>query len=149
YGGVTNVESLAEANPITWETIEGQMRQFSVLAVWENGPAIYTHEQEKDITNRLRQNPSVLLGERAFAEWGGTIGESIVLNTPNGNQSFEVIGVGKTSHYAGYVAFMDALVMNDVFGWTNSFDLLLSVDKESYDTIRDQLWTDFSSHLSK
>jgi len=149
YGGVTNVEPLAEATPITWETIEGQMRQFSVLAVRENGPAIYTHEQEKDITNRLRQNPSVLLGERAFAEWGGTIGESIVLNTPNGKQSFEVIGVGKTSHYAGYVAFMDALVMNDVFGWTNSFDLLLSVDKESYDTIRDQLWTDFSSHLSK
>ncbi|WP_060204156.1 FtsX-like permease family protein [Sporosarcina koreensis] len=149
YSGVTNVEPLAEATPITWETIEGQMRQFSVLAVRENGPSLYTHGQEKDIMNRLRQNPSVLLGERAFAEWGGTIGESIVLNTPNGKKSFEVIGVGKTSHYAGYVAFMDALVMNDVFGWANSFDLLLSVDKEPYDTIRDQLWTDFSSHLSK
>jgi putative ABC transport system permease protein len=149
YSGVTNVELITEATPITWETIEGQMRQFSVLAVRENGPTLYTHEQEKDITNRLRQNPFVLLGERAFAEWGGTIGESIVLNTPNGKQSFEVIGVGKTSHYAGYVAFMDAIVMNGVFGWANSFDLLLTVDKESYDTIRDQLWTDFSSHLSK
>lgn len=149
YGGVSNVEPVREAAPITWETMEGQMRQFSVLSVHENGPSFYIHEHEKDLTNRLRQTPSVVLGNRAFSEWGGTIGESIVLNTPNGRQSFEVIGVAKTSQYSGYIAFMDVNVMKDRFGWKNSFDLLLNVDRESFDTVREQLWNDFGGHLSK
>ncbi|QTD41874.1 FtsX-like permease family protein [Sporosarcina sp. Te-1] len=149
YDRVTHVEPVKEATPITWETNEGQLKQFSVLSVRENGSSLYTHEQKTDSMNRLRENPSVMLGERAFSEWGGAIGDSIVMNTPNGRQSFEVIGVGKTSHYTGYVAFMDERVMNEVFGWPNSFDLLLNAEKGSYDTIRAQLWTEFGSHLSK
>lgn len=149
YDAVTSVETLTEATPITWETNNGRSRQFSVLSVSENGPSLFADLLEKDFYKELKQKPSVLLGDRAFEEWGGNIGQSILMNTPNGEQSFEVIGVVKTSHYSGYVAFMDEVNFKDDFGWTNSFDLLLTVNGEANDSIRDQLWSDFGGHLSK
>lgn len=149
YDAVTGVKTLTEATPITWETNSGRSRQFSVLSVSENGPSLFADFREKDLYKELKQKPSVLLGDRAFEEWGGQIGQSILMNTSNGEQNFKVIGVVKTSHYSGYVAFMDEEYLNDVFGWTNSFDLLLTVNSEGNDSIRDQLWSDFGDHLSK
>ncbi len=149
YGAVRSVEMLTEATPITWETSNGRSRQFSVISVSENGPSLFTDLREKDLYQKLKQKPSVLLGERAFEEWGGDVGQSILMNTPNGEQRFEVIGVVKTSHYTGYVAFMDKIYLNDDFGWKNSFDLLLTVDNKADGSIRDQLWSDFGKHISK
>ncbi|TDL30792.1 FtsX-like permease family protein [Jeotgalibacillus sp. S-D1] len=149
YHAVTDVKPLTEATPITWETIHEERRQFSVLSVSENGPSLFTHTREKDLTNKLKQKSSVLLGERAFNEWGGNIGESIRMNTPNGEQYYEVIGVVNTSHYSGYVAFMDENQLRDEFGWNNSFDLLLTLNSKANNSIRDQLWSDFGGYLSK
>lgn len=149
YDAVTGVETLTEATPITWETMNGRSRQFSVLSVSENGPSLFADPQENDMYEKLKQKASVLLGDRAFQEWGGNIGQSILMNTPNGEQYFKVIGVVKTSHYSGYVAFMDKVNLKDDFGWTNSFDLLLTLSNKANDSIRDQLWSDFSGHLAK
>lgn len=149
YNAVTDVKPLTEAAPITWETVNKGIRQFSVISVSKNGPTLFTDHQEEDLYNKLKQESSVLLGDRAFKEWGGNIGQSILMNTPNGEQYFKVIGVVKTSHYAGYVAFMDENRLSDEFGWTNSFDLLLTVNNKSINSLRDQLWSDFSAHLSK
>lgn len=149
YDAVTGVETLTEAAPITWETMNGRSRQFSVLSVSENGPSLFADPQENDMYEKLKQKASVLLGDRAFQEWGGNIGQSILMNTPNGEQYFKVIGVVKTSHYSGYVAFMDEVNLKDDFGWTNSFDLLLTLSSKGNDSIRDQLWSDFSGHLAK
>lgn len=149
YDAVTSVETVTEARPITWYTNNGTSRQFSVLSVSEKGPSLFADPQEKDVYKKLKQKSSVLLGDRAFEEWGGTIGQNIRMNTPNGEQLFKVVGVVKTSHYSGYVAFMDEVNLTDDFGWTNSFDLLLTINNKASDSIRDQLWTDFGSHLSK
>lgn len=149
YHAVTDVKPLTEATPITWETVNEERRQFSVISVSENGPSLFADVREKDLYNKLKQKSSVLLGERAFEEWGGNIGQSIRMNTPNGEQYFEVIGVVNTSHYSGYVAFMDTTNLRDEFGWTNSFDLLLTLNNQANDSIRDQLWSDFGDHLSK
>lgn len=149
YLAVTDVKSLKEATPITWDTVNKVKRQFSVISVSEDGPILFTHPHEKNLYNNLKTESTVLLGERAFEEWGGNIGQSILMNTPNGEQKFEVIGVVKTSHYSGYVAFMDETNLNDEFGWNNSFDLLLTVNNNEYDVIRDQLWSDFAGQLSK
>ncbi|WP_336824847.1 ABC transporter permease [Sporosarcina sp. USHLN248] len=150
YNTVTNVQTLTEATPITWETINGERRQFSVLSVNENGPTLFENAQNHIQYENLREGPSVLLGNRAFNEWGGSIGQRILMNTPNGEQFFKVIGVVKSSHYAGYVAFIDETNMQNIFGWTNSFDLLLTVsNRAANDSIRDQLWSDFGGHLSK
>lgn len=149
YESVTAVEPLMEATPITWETINGGSRQFSVFAVREDGPSLFEHPEEKDLYKELGQKPAVLLGNRAFNEWGGRIGQRIQMNTPSGEQEFEVIGAVKTAHYTGYAAFMDEKFLRNEFGWTHPFDLLLSVNNAANDSLRDQLWNDFGAHLGK
>lgn len=150
YDSVANAEPLTEATPITWETIEGEKRQFSIFAIDREGPTLFESSAKEKLYNGLTKEPSILLGERAFDEWGGNVGERIYMNTPSGTQQMEVIDVVKTSNYSGYVAFMDEDHVNNEFGWANSFDMLLTLqDGYTVEPLRDQLWLDFSNHLSK
>ncbi len=146
YEEVKEVHELVEATPITWKTVHGEYRQFSVLSVSSGNVPLYDHP-DQTLNNKLLEQPSVLLGNRAFDEWGGKIGESIVMNTPDGKQELEVIGNVTTSHYSGYVAFMEHGHMNEAFGWEGSFDLLLSLEEESY-SFPTKVWDDFRHHLS-
>src|SRR5690625_3997265 len=150
YEAVEHAEPLTEATPITWETIDKKQKQYSVLAVNKEGASLFEASNMELLYNKLQEKETVLLGKRAFDEWGGEIGQSILMNTPTGTKEFKVIDVVETSHYAGYVAFMDEKQMNNPFGWSNSFDILLTVkDNLSSEQLRDQLWIDFSQHLSK
>lgn len=150
YDSVANVEPLTESTPITWETVDGDKRQFSILAVDKEGPRLFVSPKEENTYNELSKETSIVLGERAFNEWGGNIGEYIYINTPSGRQQFKVLDVVKTSHYSGYVAFMDEDHLKHEYGWANSFDMLITLnDRYTEEKLRDQLWLDFSSHLSK
>ena len=150
YESVANVETLTEATPITWETTHGERRQFSVLGVDKGGATIFEVPDKERLYKELTKGSSILLGERAFEEWGGNVGEHIHINTPSGEQHFKVIDVVNTSHYSGYVAFMDETHLNNEFGWANSFDTLLTLNRGySGEQLRDQLWQDFNKHLSK
>nr|WP_026073347.1 FtsX-like permease family protein [Robertmurraya massiliosenegalensis] len=149
YGSIADVEPLMEATPITWKTTDGEGRQFSVYAIDEAGPSLFEEESEH-IYDMLKKEPSVVLGERAFNEWGGNVGERIFIQTPNGPQEFPVLGSVKTSNYSSYVAFMDKRHFPQEFGWSNSFTMLLTLkDGSEGDSLRDQLWLDFGEHLSK
>lgn len=101
---VTKVEPLKEATPITWLTNEGEERQFSVIGVNEQQTPLFHHQPET--TKKLYEGLSIALGERAFNEWGGEIGDSILMRTVDGEQELVVVDVVQTSHYSGYVAFM-------------------------------------------
>jgi len=150
YDAVENVEPLTEATPITWETIDGMNRQFSVFAVDKDGPSLFESHEKDYLYNELAKEPSILLGERAFDEWGGNIGNYITINTPSGTQQFNVVDVVKTSNYSGYVAFMDENHLNNEFGWMNNFDMLLTLNEGySGDQLRNPLWDDFGGHLAK
>jgi len=150
YDAVVNVDPLTEATPITWVTTDGEMRQFSIFAVDEEGPTLFESSKKEKLYYELAKEPSVILGERAFDEWGGNIGEYIYINTPSGKQQLEVLDVVKTSNYSGYVAFMDENHLNNEFGWANHFDMLLTLnDGYTGEQLRNQLWLDFSTHLSK
>ncbi|NBJ70672.1 MULTISPECIES: FtsX-like permease family protein [Clostridia] len=146
YESVTNVEPLAEAKPITWKTTQGEDRQFSVFSVNRNGPSLL--KAEKSVYTKLANQPSVILGSRAFDEWGGHIGQTIEMNTPSGKQRYEVIDVVNTSHYSGYVAFMDNRHFQTEFGWSSAFDILLTVNKQT-EQVRTELWNDLGDHLAK
>lgn len=148
YSAVANVEPLTEATPIIWETIDAEKRQFSIFAVDQEGPTLF--EGSEKLYEELTKGPSILLGKRAFDEWGGKVGEYIHIHTPSGEQQLKVIDVVNTSHYSGYVAFVDEKRLNNELGWANSFDMLLTL-KDGYtgEQLRDQLWLDFSKHLSK
>ncbi|MBG9453109.1 peptide ABC transporter permease [Lysinibacillus sphaericus] len=150
YDAVVNVDPLTEATPITWVTTDGEKRQFSIFAVDEEGPTLFESSNKDNLYYELAKEPSVILGERAFDEWGGNIGEYIYINTPSGKQQLEVLDVVKTSNYSGYVAFMDENHLNNKFGWTNPFDILLTLnDGYTGEQLRNELWLDFSTHLSK
>ena len=150
YEAVEHVGPLTEATPITWETIDKEQKQFSVLAVNKEGPTLFESDNRERLYGVLEEEAGVLLGKRAFDEWGGEVGQSIQMNTPTGTKQYKVIDVVDTSHHAGYVAFMDEKHVNYTFGWSNSFDMLLTVKNDSSrEELRDQLWIDFSNHLSK
>ncbi|MED3802509.1 FtsX-like permease family protein [Lysinibacillus xylanilyticus] len=150
YDAVVNVDPLTEATPITWVTTDGEKRQFSIFAVDEEGPTLFESSNKDNLYYELAKEPSVILGERAFDEWGGNIGENIYINTPSGKQQLEVLDVVKTSNYSGYVAFMDENHLNNKFGWANHFDILLTLnDGYTGEQLRNELWLDFGTHLSK
>ncbi|MFS0646553.1 ABC transporter permease [Siminovitchia sp. 179-K 8D1 HS] len=150
YESVSNVEPLTEAKPITWETIDGKKRQFSIFAVDKRGPTLFEDPEKDELYEELKKEPSILLGKRAFDEWGGDVGDYVYINAPSGVQQLKVIDVVNTSHYSGYVAFMDENHLNNEFGWANSFDMLLTLnDGYTGEQLRNQLWIDFSKHLSK
>ncbi len=150
YDAVATAEPLIEATPITWETIDREKRQFSIYAVDREGPSLFESSNKEKLYNGLTKGPSILLGERAFDEWGGNVGDYIFMNTPTGKQQLQVLDVVKTSNYSGYVAFMDETYLTNEFGWANSFDMLLTLN-EGYtgEQVREQLWLDFSNQLSK
>src|SRR5699024_3622981 len=62
YDAVENVEPLTEATPITWETIDGMNRQFSVFAVDKDGPSLFESHEKDYLYNELAKEPSILLG---------------------------------------------------------------------------------------
>ncbi len=132
---------LTEATPITWINKDMHLRQFSIMGVDQNSLYYddfnYTSFENNDTL-------SIILGERAFREWGGKIGEDIFVHTPAGTKPFEVIDVAATSHYSGYVAFMDEEQLNHQFGWENSFDLLIHLDENTTEeSVRNALWSEF------
>lgn len=150
YDAIATVEPLTEAKPITWTTTDGEKRQFSIFAVDEEGPALFELSKKESLYDELAKKPSVVLGQRAFDEWGGNIGEYISINTPSGKQQLEVLEVVKTTNYSGYVAFMDNHHLENEFGWANHFDILLTLnDGYTGEQLRNALWADFSTHLSK
>ncbi|WP_077319200.1 ABC transporter permease [Virgibacillus proomii] len=149
YKSITRVEPLAEATSITWKTIQGDLRQFSVFSVSSDGSSLFDDQYKHHLFTKLAHKPTIVLGTRAFKEWGGEIGQTIEMNTPSGSRKYEVIDVVKTSHYNGYVAFMDSDYFQTNFGWSNSFDILLTVDNQTFDQLRTRLWKDFGGHLSK
>lgn len=150
YKSVERVEPMMEAAPLTWETVDGAKRQFSIIGVDEKGPSFIEGDNKGDLYQRLSETPSIVLGERAFDEWGGRIGESVYLNAPSGRQQLQVIDVVKTSHHSGYVAFVDQTFLQEDLGWTQPLDILLTLkDKGAGESLRDQLWEDFGQRLSK
>jgi len=149
YQFVKDVTPLFEASPITWENTNSEKRQFSVIGTTQEGFSLFSDLQKDNLHKQLKQGPSILLGERAFKEWGGNTGQDILINTPNGKKYFEVVGSVKTSHYSGYVAFMDENRLKNDFGWASSFDILLTTDKKTSNSVRNQLWSDSRDHLSK
>ncbi|MDM5165353.1 FtsX-like permease family protein [Bacillus altitudinis] len=150
YEAVERVEPMMEAAPLTWETADGEKRQFSLIGVEEKGPSFIEDDNKGDLYQHLAEKPSIVLGERAFDEWGGRIGESVYLNAPSGRQQLQVIDVVKTSHHSGYVAFVDQTFLQEDLGWTQPLDILLTLkDKGAGESLRDQLWEDFGQRLSK
>lgn len=103
--GVIDAKTFIEAPNITWKTVDGLDREFSMMSFSgeANEADMFRMIEKSSHTSSL---PNIYLGERAFNEWGGEIGETITLNTPKGSQEFFVQANIASTHYTGYVAFV-------------------------------------------
>jgi putative ABC transport system permease protein len=59
---------------------------------------------------------SIILGSKAFEQWGGHVGEAIDLGTPNGNKLLTVVGIAEVALNNGYVAFTSNEAFTKTFG---------------------------------
>lgn len=111
--GVQNVTAYNEKE-VTWKKGE-ENRQFTIissdLAWYKQHPLFYSNDPSNpQLLNKLEQG-GVLLGDYAFKEWGGKIGEPIEILEDGRPVKLKVIGKVNTAQYSGYTAFMS----NDLF----------------------------------
>ncbi|WP_010271936.1 ABC transporter permease [Paenibacillus senegalensis] len=152
FSGVAAVHPYRVAPEVAWQTKDGDMRRFPLISFDpEAGEPfqLFSVRTEDSSAAAWSQPGSILLGEWAYLEWGGRIGDSIHLHTPKGLTAFEVAGIVQTSHHDGYVAFMDVSLFTEQVNWPHAYHLL--IDSESNDQlpgIRDQLWQHYGDRLS-
>ncbi|SMO94562.1 ABC transporter permease [Melghirimyces algeriensis] len=117
--GIKNVTQVKEA-PVVWQSKKG-LRQMSVLGVdpkWHQSHPLFTLQRVERKTPHLNAKGTILLGDYAFYEWGGKVGEKIRLQTPSGEKAFKVTGVVNTGFDSGYVGFVGRDRMKEEFGIT-------------------------------
>lgn len=157
WNGVKSV-AIYKEEKVTWKTQKGQQRQFPVISVNEDWAKQYPLFRSQEYSNekllyKLSQPYTVLLGQRSFEEWGGKIGDKIMINTPKGEQSFEVVGVVDTSFilkYKGYLAFALDSHFQDEFGMKDAKNILLTYNNPSHErSIKEEMLKNFGGQINE
>ncbi|GIP35094.1 ABC transporter permease [Paenibacillus sp. J2TS4] len=150
--GVRQVGAYREAM-VTWENIDREKRNFNVLSFHpEADPKFQKFKAEADLEEQLekaKEPGTILLGKRAFDEWGGKVGESLTVNTPNGRDQWKVVGVVETSHYNGYTGFVHESFFSEGMNWPHIYHLMIDAGNNGGEAIREQLWQQYGDRLSK
>lgn len=146
--GTENAQRFADIPSITWETNDGDAREFSIMSF-----SGHAHEQDifrvTEETDKSDTLPGLYLGERALNEWGGEVGEVITLNTPAGASDFYVKGTVQTAHYTGYAAFAEDAMLASSLNWPEPFQLAISLDNEANSfQLQNYLWENYGDEIS-
>ncbi|WP_374966628.1 ABC transporter permease [Lysinibacillus sp. RS5] len=145
YAGVEGVEWFRETM-VTWKTVEDEYREFYVMS----SPSENTKEYQlfEDPGIRLPSN-SILLGERAYDEWGGKINDYITINSPSGTREYQVVGKVNTSQDGGYVGFISENEFTKGFNWDVINTIMINTsDLGNPYTLREKLNSDFATYIS-
>ncbi|NRG47230.1 FtsX-like permease family protein [Bacillus sp. CRN 9] len=144
YTEVEGVEWFRETM-VTWQTIENEFKEFYLMSTPSKNTEEYQlfEGQDNDTSN------SILLGERAFDEWGGEVNDSITINTPSGTREYQVSGKVNTSQDGGYVGFISENEFKESFNWNEINTIMISVSDSGnpYD-LREKLNADFATYIS-
>jgi putative ABC transport system permease protein len=106
--GVADVATYSLQN-IVWK-INGEKRMlpiFGVGAEWIDRFPLFTNSEgsHSQLIKGLKKN-EIILDEISFGVWGGKLGETITLDTLDGEKTFKVVNVVNTMKNSGYSAFM-------------------------------------------
>ena len=115
--GVKDTTRLGEVSVI-WGSGREQ-RRMNVLGVdpeWQQSYPLYTLQRGEEKATDLSAKGTIWLGDYAFQQWGGEIGEMIRLKTPGGEKKFKVTGVVRTGLDSSYVGFVGKGRMKEEFG---------------------------------
>lgn len=145
--GVRTTVPYAEIPNITWQTKTGELREFSIIS-HAGEPRDGMLFDITQITEEQGEHPSIFVGERALAEWGGEVGEVMTLNTPSGSVDFFVKGTVQTSHYMSYVAFVEDSELATTLNWPERFHVIIdTTDEQTIPIVFSQLWSSFGDLL--
>lgn len=152
--GVIGVEELKEA-PTYWSTKNdsGRFHVWGVGIQWMRSHPLFQplgNQSLEQVTEKLKEPGTVILGDYAFNEWGGKVGDQILLTTPVGEKSLKVVGVAETTYDSGYTAFINTHYFEKYFGAKRTNQALLSLkDKEEGKTVRTSLYREFGEQLMR
>lgn len=145
---------LYKEREVPWGS-EKEKRQFSILGVdpnWnKNSPLFYstTYSQEK-LMKKFAETDGVVLGDFAFNEWGGNIGEFVSVVIDNETKKLKVLGSVSTNQYGGYVAFVNDTQFNKLFPETESYKGFVNVKQnEAVDEAKSDLLAKFPFELTE
>lgn len=107
--GVDSVISYREKK-VTW-LANNENREFTVissdLSWYKENPMFYSaNPSNQTLLKNLKENEGIILGDYAFREWGGKIGEEISIFENGSQKKIKVLGKVNTFQYGGYTAFM-------------------------------------------
>ncbi|MFW0778980.1 FtsX-like permease family protein [Rossellomorea marisflavi] len=129
---------------VTWKTVDGEAKEFYLMSNPSSPDFPLFKGYAQDIPDG-----AVLLGERAFDEWGGKVGDSVKMNTPAGEREYKVAGKVNTSQDGGYVGFVSQEEFSQVFNWQGIQTLMMDVDDSSNPKdLRRDLRQDFPTGIS-
>lgn len=152
--GIDGVTTYQEA-PVLWRT-KDQNRRFMVVNAdkeWMSDHPLFspTDGDLDELINQLNAN-TVVLGQYAFDQWGGSIGDSIEFETLTGKQSVKVVGVVETSKYGGYVAFtsnQSNRSFEDGYGISYANHALITLaDNGKENEVKDRLFDQYGAEIT-
>ncbi|GIP37369.1 hypothetical protein J31TS4_06490 [Paenibacillus sp. J31TS4] len=104
---------------VVWH-LNGDKRKLPVYGVgedWIDRFPLFTSEgSAPGETIRRLASDELLMDRISYQLWGGTVGDRILLETPEGPRSFRVAGVVETMKNSGYGAFMNKEHFRTSFG---------------------------------
>ncbi|HYK74709.1 MAG TPA: FtsX-like permease family protein, partial [Pseudoneobacillus sp.] len=133
---IKNTKGVADAaayslQGIVWN-LGGEKRMLPVFGVGEESidrfPLFTSSKGTHSKLIKGLKNNEIILDEVSFGVWGGKIGESIHLDTVNGEKSFKVVNVVNTMKNSGYSAFMKDDYFKENFGLKYERNILVIKD---------------------
>ncbi|EMA6342467.1 ABC transporter permease [Bacillus cytotoxicus] len=153
--GVKQVISYKEKEVI-WKS-KKETRNFTIISTdinwYKQNPLFYDpNHKEKELLKQLAKNTNgILLGDYAFKEWGGSIGETItILQDNNKTKELQVVGKVSASVYGGYTAFMEKENFDTHFHGIEAYKgLILTTNNKNEAYIKRNFLKTFQNELSE
>jgi putative ABC transport system permease protein len=153
-----NTEGVADAvtyslQNIVWN-MDGEKRMLPVYGVgedWIDRFPLFTGSDgsHSQLIKGLKDN-EIILDEISFGTWGGNIGETITLDTLDGEKSFKVVNVVNTMKNSGNSAFMKDDHFKENFGVKYERNaLVIKDDKTSPLQLRENIYDKFGERVEE
>jgi putative ABC transport system permease protein len=153
-----NTEGVADAatyslQNIVWK-INDEKRMlpvFGVGAEWIDRFPLFTSSESSDshLINGLKRN-EIILDEISFRVWGGKLGETITLDTLDGEKTLKVVNVVNTMKNSGYSAFMKDDDFRENFGVKYERNALVIKDEQTSPLqLRENIYDQFGERVEE
>ncbi|USG66578.1 ABC transporter permease [Brevibacillus ruminantium] len=154
FDGVQGVMAYKEKE-VLWSS-DKKTNRFTIIGTdadwYQSHPLFYdTQKNHIDLLRLLKeQSDGVLLGDYAFREWGGKVGDPITIIQNDQEKVLTVLGKVGTSQYGGYTAFMEANHFDKLFPDSEPYRGLITVGELSVEKrVKDSLLQTFPFDLER